>query len=124
MKDISTTILHPNAFRAYLTGRNRLLCKVHKIVIGWFCSTDIFSGPGCLSPTQCAIHKSETIASLRTVNNFNYICALDEARVPSNAPVCRVCRMSLERTIHDMRQEMWKNLPSIFGLPQWEELKD
>uniref|UniRef100_A0A8H7XTI9 Uncharacterized protein n=1 Tax=Psilocybe cubensis TaxID=181762 RepID=A0A8H7XTI9_PSICU len=113
-KENSAANLHPTAFKAYLIGRNKLLYEVHKTIIG----------PGCLNNAQCATRKSETIASLRTVKNFNYICALDEVKVPSNVPVCRICRLSLERTIHEMRQEMWKNLPSMFGLSQWEELKD
>jgi hypothetical protein len=42
----------------------------------------------------------------------------------SKTQLCKPCLDSLIVAYEKARQELWDDLPSYFGLPPWEELKD
>lgn len=40
-----------------------------------------------------------------------------------NPEVCGTCRRAFRQDVTALREETWKNLPTIIGLPSWEELE-
>ncbi|KAL1677251.1 hypothetical protein EV122DRAFT_291290 [Schizophyllum commune] len=41
-----------------------------------------------------------------------------------NRKYCASCAEDTLRTVREEQEEIWESLPSFFGLPDWEELKD
>jgi hypothetical protein len=38
-------------------------------------------------------------------------------------PACKMCNDMFKQVVKEVRQRMWNELPEIFSLPSWEELK-
>ncbi|KAH9479729.1 hypothetical protein JR316_0008324 [Psilocybe cubensis] len=125
--DQETTIYSfpQSAVHACLIGRDKLLCEIQKTYIDWFQTDVVLPGEDCTTPSECQQEKAETLASLTGMKFFDDIKAMDfDTDFNTETSVCSSCKRSVKDVIQQNRMEIWSRLPSIFGLPDWEDLED
>ncbi|KAJ7689870.1 hypothetical protein B0H17DRAFT_1202107 [Mycena rosella] len=80
---------------------------------------------GCTSATECALRRLQAIeidpvSLLASSRPLNAWAGGDWDLLENVCPAC----LSVLRTTHaDARQALWDKLPSMYGLPSWEELE-
>lgn len=116
--------LPQTAVHACLIGRDKLLCRTQKTFLRWFHTRDVLPGAECATGSQCRAQRTKVLASLEGMTDFNSIKAMDEKYIRSDFSICEHCESSIENALEKNRQEIWNALPSMFGLPNWEDLKD
>ncbi|KAJ6500845.1 hypothetical protein C8R45DRAFT_979321 [Mycena sanguinolenta] len=85
---------------------------------------------GCLCPENCMSIRLDAIDMVRHNRTFPKYkadplmlwCEADDdwSRVSDS---CDICIEAMKRTHRDARQAFWDQLPQMYGLPAWDELK-
>ncbi|VDC00778.1 unnamed protein product [Peniophora sp. CBMAI 1063] len=105
----------------YQHRMNMMLEFIHRV-----CG-DRETDPECLGePFRCKrafqrlTFQIATALSVRTGVFHNMLQAI--SWIESDDTVCNLCKRSFRRDVNAQREEWWKNLPSVLGLPDWERL--
>ena len=114
--------------RKYLTGRESLMEESSQTLKAFFeLSASAAQRPAaCASPPGCR-HALELLGLVALNNNWfcdpAALCGinwwLDEEEAKPNAKPCALCDQALRKLIDDRREETWKNLGTIFDIPEW-----
>ncbi|KAJ7119085.1 hypothetical protein C8R44DRAFT_625218 [Mycena epipterygia] len=89
----------------------------------WPLSADIV---GCTSSTQCSAERLGVFESIRELIRDNPSVPLDiwlSTNWKKLRNVCPACLAVLKRTHKDARRAFWDRLPTMYGLPPWDELE-
>ncbi|CAA7261832.1 unnamed protein product [Cyclocybe aegerita] len=115
-----------------ILGRDDLAHRIYTIVQGWTADTRKFMSDLKCEPDDCAgLSRMEVLEDLGDVlwlADEKTVWGLN-ADIPKRASdtlryICEPCATSVKKCYDDARQEIWKELPEIFALPEWEQLKD
>jgi hypothetical protein len=104
-------------------GRDKLIQAYHDVHKGWAEEKLLFPGQECSSVSICSRNKLLASKTLFQPTDG----AIDRMALwnrKSKFPLCKPCLESLAAAHEKARAELWDRLPSFFGLPPWEELKD
>ena len=88
---------------------------------------DRVAAPGCQNSATCikAFTRLSSILSrtweIRT-NPLTFMVQVSEL-VAGNADVCAHCKRAFRQDVTTRREDIWRRLPSIVGLPSWEALQ-
>ncbi|KAJ6630402.1 hypothetical protein B0H10DRAFT_1939161 [Mycena sp. CBHHK59/15] len=81
---------------------------------------------GCTGAHNCAISRLDVLEVMRVDRTENHSIPLDIWNSDDwelLSDLCGTCLISLTRTHQEARQEFWDQLPEMYGLPGWDELK-
>nr|GAT55199.1 predicted protein [Mycena chlorophos] len=106
---------------AYLRGQLKLLRLQSTTIMRWLDAQEpLVPCDTCLSPSACSI----------AVENFRKSCSIEDRSEVFAAwteldvdGLCAGCEEAARTVYEEGRVECWRQLPSIFDLPDWEELK-
>ncbi|KIM44192.1 hypothetical protein M413DRAFT_376539 [Hebeloma cylindrosporum] len=106
-------------------GRDKLIQAYLEVLKGWAQERLLTPSQQCSSTSFCSHKKLLASQSLFSTGDGK-ISLLEPWRVveTSNFLLCEPCLESLRVPYQKARQGLWADLPSFFGLPPWEELKD
>jgi len=109
--------------RNSVRGRDKLIQASHDVHKGW-AEEELYSPSlSCSSFSICFRNKLLVSQSLfPTLDGF--IHQLGPWDRKPRLRLCISCIGSLAVAHEKAREELWDRLPSFFGLPPWEELKD
>jgi hypothetical protein len=115
-------VLPPALQRTCLIARAILSTSQHQDIYGF-----MRSGPtdGCLTQAAngCQIGRLaalEAASKISAVEPFAFAHPIVWDRI--RPVMCHVCQLAAETKQQAPRQKVWDSLPSIFGLPSWDEL--
>lgn len=104
-------------------GRDKLIQAYHDVHTDWAKEKLLFPGQQCTSISICSHNKLLASKSFFPTTD-GAIHRLAPWNRKSKFPLCKPCFDSLAAAYEKARAELWARLPSFFGLPPWEELKD
>ena len=104
-------------------GRDKLIQAYHEVLRRWAREKLLLPSPQCSSFKICSPQKLlATQLIFSTIDGgINHLEPWDK---DFKSQLCKPCLDSLIVAYEKARQELWDDLPSFFGLPPWEELKD
>jgi hypothetical protein len=76
----------------------------------------------CHQRRECSLALEEIIKDISRPHRPDII-ALDGWHDEWDDGLCNACKMEAQKVFEDGRNMCWNELPSVFGLPGWEELK-
>ena len=102
-----------------INGRQKLLLMQAKEALHMSTHPAIMSCPSgkCASTMR---YFADVLCGLETVGLLNYFDDITSDH-PDN--FCRSCRAAFRETCAAAGQKMWNQLPTVFGLPSWENLE-
>lgn len=118
LDDGSTLLLHPDLQKRLLVGRDRLRSKQADGIYSWT-RTNV---AGCQDQAKCGSAKQARLLKLTNIS-------LEDAAyfMPWNARwgegLCSTCIEDAMVTSEVSREGLWEELPSIWGLPPWNQLR-
>ena len=124
---LSTRTTIPRLSRHYLNecllGREKLIEKNHAIV--WGCGQMWASDKHepkaiCLSVTAAFVSSKEGCKLMASP----FIYSAYPGRLASELCRCKICPQHFRGSLEILRQMVWKELPSYFGLGSWERLRE
>lgn len=129
--DGTTMMLLPDDRLKCLGAWNRLGIAQSKTTLGWIIlPTATYST--CTKPRQCAKLRMDVMrnvfypfvifAGLYTWSEFQVRWVYSDRGSPQNWYMCDSCNVVAEQLHENGRSNFWEELPSIFGLPEWDEL--
>jgi hypothetical protein len=104
-------------------GRDKLIQAYHDVLKGWVREKVLLPSQQCSSISICSHKKLLASQSLFPTIDGG-IHNLGPWDQNSKTQLCKPCLDSLIVAYEKAREELWADLPSFFGLPPWEELKD
>lgn len=104
-------------------GRDKLIQAYHDILKGWAREKLLLPSQQCSSISICSHQKLLASQSLFLITDGDIKC-LQPWNQDSKTQLCKPCLDSLIAAYEKARRKLWDDLPSFFGLPPWEELKD
>jgi hypothetical protein len=119
--DSSLALLSMEDSAILLRGRQTLMDRQAESTFIWLddeAAGDIF--PDCAQPPKCAAAREKIFYSLW--HPLPLCIALADWDVRWEARLCKECIRQSKIKHHDGRQQIWKELPSIFGFPEWQQL--
>ncbi|KAJ7741496.1 hypothetical protein B0H14DRAFT_474106 [Mycena olivaceomarginata] len=75
----------------------------------------------CASPTECRVTRESTFHSYL---DTDYLGSLATYNDYWSDILCDVCCEHVRKSMTAGREKMWEELPAIFDLPPWNELKN
>ncbi|KAF8496916.1 hypothetical protein JB92DRAFT_2988857 [Gautieria morchelliformis] len=116
LPDRSVARLSSEDMHTCLLGFETLLTTQHANI------KQLFRGPGskCSSHSSCSDGIAEAYTRALEEHGTGLVAPLGPLRRKVNA--CDRCVASIKRVDLEQRQEVWNQLPSVFGLPPWNEL--
>ncbi|KAJ7151978.1 hypothetical protein C8R46DRAFT_913377, partial [Mycena filopes] len=118
LADDAANLLLPPDKKAILLATERLRVAYADCLFGWL-DESVISSPDCSTPKTCRTTK--TRYSLKVWRppglplRFSW-------RTEAEKGLCSSCITVAKKRHRDGRQRLWKELPSFFDLPPWEEL--
>jgi len=81
---------------------------------------------GCKRSQICLPERLGVLNSLKALDDQDRLLMtpLRILDLPTDCTLCKNCRSLLCQKYEDLRREGWGRLPSFFGLPDWEDLKN
>jgi hypothetical protein len=109
-------VLHPATFKLVMRARQALVEHQAVRLTRW---TDKHMDK-CTSHLTCKMRKQAILRSLY-VPNYRSVSLLpwDEGW---NEGLCRACALASKRSHENSRNQTWRVLPTLVGLPDWEDL--
>lgn len=108
----------------FVLGREKLRAIEIKSVLSFFEPT--FNRPGCQNGNDtAALQRYAGTALVRTADAEPYQdwCTANPELVGKFINVCTKCCDTIELHVSDAKREIWKQLPGLFGLPDWNTLR-
>ncbi|KAJ4477208.1 hypothetical protein J3R30DRAFT_3483321 [Lentinula aciculospora] len=107
--------------RKVLIGRAELVHLQTKLSFACLRSTP---HPDCPSPVDCAEQFRKWLNHVSSWNIADPLDYLDENWDTLEGDLCLACFTRLKSDTEETQREIWGQLPQIFGLPLWAELKE
>ncbi|TCD62078.1 hypothetical protein EIP91_007500 [Steccherinum ochraceum] len=106
---------------AVIQSRHQLAHLARTGTLRW-----LYSGEGC-SDKRCVAIRRRVGARLlegRSIDGFvNPLSTFNDALVELiDGDCCEACQNAVERCVDNGREEVWKKVPSVFGLGSWDVL--
>ena len=103
-------------------GREKLLRGIMCNTYGWLADDRYIPHASCKKPTLCAAARVKRLSQVCfPIPDLNH--ALDKwNQVQHAADLCDTCAKEAEIRHLVGRRDFWSELPSYFGLPDWENL--
>ncbi|KAJ7782672.1 hypothetical protein B0H16DRAFT_1402918 [Mycena metata] len=120
--DGTTSLLSSTDTQLCIIGRDKLLraqCSPDK-TFGWLVPSES-NANGCKHHEICSRSRESIWYSFATSPRIQY--ALSTPKFLTRLPFCDHCRERAKEGMTAGRAKMWEALPSMFGLPPWNELK-
>lgn len=124
---------HPSRPSSNLTAQN---IQDYTLVFQWrlhllleFCRKTCgnrSSTPGCTGWNQCArsFNRLANVLSRQWIPRTGPIHFMKQATDQlSDLDVCKTCRVAFAQDVEAVREEAWRSLPAVVGLPSWENLE-
>lgn len=122
-EDGSLAKLNNDALRICIIGRRRIQEAVRLYTLSWLMK-DTKISMHCANEGTCSGHKDDLIkSSFRSSTNLVWV-ALAKWKVEAHSLLCTSCSKEVQRLNQAGREKTWELLPSFFGLPPWDELKN
>ncbi|KDR67623.1 hypothetical protein GALMADRAFT_257849 [Galerina marginata CBS 339.88] len=121
------TQLNQRALKGCLIGREMLFRKAHEAFKEWLNHglDFIIPGPSCTSPENCKASKFLALDHIPAMDfSDGQMDILFELKESFTRSICLKCRRSIIAAYDKVREELWQSLPTLFGLPNWEDLRD
>ncbi|KAJ6567037.1 hypothetical protein B0H19DRAFT_1139214 [Mycena capillaripes] len=108
--------------RCFFHGFGAQKAATHTNVLRFLCTPlDI---PGCAHPRKCARNRLVALSVTGAAALANPLDVWREWDWTFGLAVCSPCLIVLKKTHQEARQAFWDVLPTIYGLPPWEELEN
>ncbi|KAF7370433.1 BTB domain-containing protein [Mycena sanguinolenta] len=103
-------------------GREKLLMKQFQpgYSFGW--ALDATNVDGCTNPPKCGKAREKFMRDF--VDKFRLFALSYAIAIMDMSQLCTACGLHAERANRAGRIKMWVELPRIFGLPPWDQLKN
>lgn len=101
-----------------LFGRERLLEDLYTVLLSW---TQAVQVVGCQCINTCYVNRERFFHSF-VLNPAHSMAFLMDPRPKLRTMLCPPCADIAQATHTAKREEIWKKLPSYFGLGTWEDL--
>ncbi|KDR72648.1 hypothetical protein GALMADRAFT_228921 [Galerina marginata CBS 339.88] len=108
-----------------ILGRAEVLDFIRHRLKEWHEHEVLTAGEDCSSPAACGALRLETVE-----NEYFYLWkGFDIDYTPLESlgdplsEFCLGCRNSIQNRYDENRAQLWKKLPTFFGLPEWQELQ-
>ncbi|KAF9558727.1 hypothetical protein CPC08DRAFT_638635 [Agrocybe pediades] len=122
--------LNPQVLETCLVGKEQLFCSMQRYFLSLPSTLDLEAGRKCTHEAHWACNNSMSAVIL---DLMAVICddagggrSLDPlSHLPRyRGKTCSNCSPKFKEIHQALRQELWNNLPSFFGLPKWTEITD
>ena len=110
-------------FSHSVRGRDKFIQASHDVHKGWAEEGICFPVSPCPTYSTCSRNKLLVSQSFFPTSD-GIIHQLGPWDRKPRFRLCKPCIESLAAAYEKAREELWDRLPSFFGLPPWEELKD
>jgi hypothetical protein len=118
--------LGPGDRSSMLMGMSKLWSRTLLHVYGWFFQ----AAPDCPSPEYCLKKRINVLRDLENSTVQDTLCPsmsypywYDGLLQHEDDYICKACESAADKCYDKGKLELWEELPSIFGLPSWEELR-
>ncbi|PPR05873.1 hypothetical protein CVT24_006627 [Panaeolus cyanescens] len=113
--------LPPNVRCDILLGKEKLIEAIHQHPLQWLNRTYVCYN--CATPDRCRLSCNDILIS-RLLPTPQLDFAFEPwAEIKSEANFCKACEREFERVHEAGRKKLWGLLPTLFGMPDWKELK-
>ena len=119
-----STRLNKEAARQCLKGRNRLIQELFNLTKNWFSTPGVIPSPSCERIMICSSEKSRAIFDLPAMKLEEMEILYPLTTTGHVSALCHQCIETLRQSFDEAREAMWRELPTYFGLPEWEQLRD
>jgi hypothetical protein len=106
---------------------DKLVHAYHAQLEAWIDEDLFLPSNGCSSKSACAIKKAPAIGNLslfRMADGIHWSLGPWEGEDLSGFYLCMPCLASIQARYECACEDLWSQLPTFFGLPPWDELKD
>ncbi|KAF7297679.1 BTB domain-containing protein [Mycena kentingensis (nom. inval.)] len=115
------TELSPSDQIRRLEGHLRVLELPESTTMRWLLPGHL-PGLACLRPEQCKATQGKRSAEIM-LKIFDRPSFLDHWKAAWGEGLCKQCVTAAKNVYRAERAKCWEKLPSLFGFPDWEELK-
>jgi len=123
-EDGSLAQLNNDALGICIIGRRRIHEALRLHTLSWLMK-DTKISMHCLHEGICSGHKNNFIkSSFRSSTDLVRVALAKWKFSETHRPLCNPCLMEVKRLHQAGREKIWELLPSFFGLPPWDELKN
>jgi hypothetical protein len=123
-EDGSLAELNNDALGICIIGRRRIHEALRLHSFSWLMK-DTKISTHCAHEGTCSGHKNNVIKrSFRSSTDLVRVALEKWKSSVIHCPLCTPCLMEAKRLHRAGREKMWELLPSFFGLPPWDELKN
>ncbi|KAF9554986.1 hypothetical protein CPC08DRAFT_821334 [Agrocybe pediades] len=118
--------LNPEFLNTCFVGKERIASAIQKAVSVRVGSCNPL--PPCDRRPKCTATASDILWQIGSIACNQgircFILSVQRVLDSSDLPVCEKCVKTVMTTEYEpIREELWDNLPTYFGLPTWEEIK-
>ena len=123
-EDGSLAQLNNDALGICIIGRRQIHEAVRLHTLSWLMKDKKIS-TDCAHEGTCSGHKNSFIKSSFRSSKDLVRVALEKGNTSStHSLLCTSCLTEVKRLHQAGREKLWELLPSFFGLPPWDELKN
>ncbi|KAF8957728.1 hypothetical protein BDZ97DRAFT_1737158 [Flammula alnicola] len=122
--DGTTARLHPDSQRVLVLGREKVIRAMLKHTYRWLKAKKIVPCEICVTQEKCSEARIQALESGLPSFSSEVHVALDTLNSKYTKGFCRPCTLASIEAHEAGRQKVWQELPSYFGLPEWENLND
>ena len=123
-KDGSTVNLSPAPQSTLVLGRVNFLDALITEQCGWLKGSNFIPSENCGSQYECTQARTEILENAFFVGIDLTLNPYINSLSTSAENLCEKCHSVAQERYDAGRKEIWKELPSYFMLPAWEDLKD
>ncbi|KAJ6519060.1 hypothetical protein C8R45DRAFT_885318 [Mycena sanguinolenta] len=119
-RDGTRASLSPANLRRCLIGREKFMIKQFETgyAFGW---TRKWEFTDCTSPVMCFKMREDILEQFKKKPQICALCKMDWLGF---IKLCTACTRHATESVAAGRQKIWEELPQIFDLPHWNELKN
>ncbi|KAF7299345.1 BTB domain-containing protein [Mycena indigotica] len=118
-----TARLSPTDERLFLRSQLRLLRLQSSTTMKWLSPQESTIPQELCEQRDICIHALENIAKQRREDLEMEAFVLDDWNTSWGEKLCSLCKMTAKSTFAEGRRQIFRQLPSIYELPDWEVLK-
>ncbi|KLO08403.1 hypothetical protein SCHPADRAFT_931822 [Schizopora paradoxa] len=119
--------MDPQSIIVLISGRDALKDRINSIVKGLPDEVRESAAQSCSSPTPKPCRKVAYFTGLDATCNTSDLGELNGKSIASAAflkRACENCATHIAKFVDKKREEIWNELPSLFGLRCWKDLKE
>ncbi|KAF7299333.1 BTB domain-containing protein [Mycena indigotica] len=109
---------------AYLKAYIKIVRYYTKTPSKWLNPKSGILWDGCTTQLKCGSERKETLVALLPDSDSDFVASiLDTWNEEWEENMCRSCAVKAKEVYEAARQDCWQELPSYFGLDNWETLQ-